>query len=49
MKYKVEKQKGRYALYIWRNGSWVLHKTYATERGAETAAMILYDRKECAD
>ena len=46
MKYKIEKKGKRYALYIWQDEQWKLHQTYATERGAETAVMIMFDRQE---
>lgn len=46
MRYKIEKKRKRYALYIWRNDNWELHQTYATQRGAEVAVQIMYDRGE---
>ena len=44
MKYKVEKIGRRYGLYIQKEDVWVLHNTYATERAAELAATLIYDR-----
>ena len=45
MKWKVVKKRGRYHLYIWENDDWKFHKSYLTEKGAETAAIIMYDRR----
>lgn len=45
MKYRIEKQEGRFALYLWteKNG-WYLHQSYLTMKGAETTVQILFDQ-----
>lgn len=46
MEYKIEKMKdGRYGLYLLYQGNqWLLHQSYLTTKGAETAVQILYDQ-----
>ena len=45
MTWKVEPKGRRWALWVLYKGKgWVVHQTYLTLKGAETAAMILWDR-----
>lgn len=45
MTYKIERVGRRWGLYVpYRDSGWKLHQTYLTMRGAETAALILYER-----
>lgn len=45
MTWKVERVGRRWGLYVlYRDSGWKLHQTYLTLKGAETAALILWER-----
>ena len=45
MTYKIERKGRRWGLYVlYSDRGWLLHQTYLTLKGAQTAALILYER-----